>query len=98
MTKRKSTIAKEKVTELVNKSLEIKALYDAAVHDVEIAEQEEKTAAEEARQKIDTICKEGGYFCGAKLSRDQVLGIVKLAMESKDEVITIPYALYLENN
>lgn len=97
MVKRKSTIAKEKADEMVKKSEEIKALYDAAIAEAKEAEEAERLAAEQAREKIDAICKEGGYFCGARLSRDQILGIVKLAIETKDEVIVIPYALYFEN-
>ena len=98
MTKRRSAIAKEKAAELVQKSQEIKVLYDSAVEEIKKAEEEEHQIAEEARAKIDAICKEGNFFCGARLTRDQVLGIVKLAMETKDEVIVIPYALYYENN
>lgn len=98
MAKRKSTIAKEKVNELVKKSEEINVLCMAAIEEVKLAEEEEHAAAEEARLKIDAICKEGNYFCGAKLTREQILGIVKMAMETKDEVVIIPYALYLENN
>ncbi|MEI8049038.1 MAG: hypothetical protein WCI92_16770 [Bacteroidota bacterium] len=49
---------------------------------------------EAVRTHITEFCKNEGFFCGVILTREAILQIVNLAMESHDDQIKIPFQLY----
>ena len=65
----------------------------------EIAELEERSLKEEAKKiedvknEISDICKSNDLFCGVILTQQDILEIVKIAMESKENV-SIPFQVY----
>lgn len=91
---RKSTVAKQKVADAETKMQEIESLKIQALEEQKKAEEEEAQRVLVIKDRIEDICKEEGLFCGAILSRKQILQIVEIAMVSKDETVKIPFALY----
>ena len=49
---------------------------------------------ETVRNYVTEYCEKEGYFCGVILTREAILQIVNLAMESHDDQIKIPFQLY----
>ena len=49
-----------------------------------------------ARDKIGAICNEYDVFCGLLLTKEDVLNIVSLSIDSK-EIIKIPFVVYFNN-
>ena len=49
---------------------------------------------ESVRNYVTEYCEKEGYFCGVILTREAILQIVNLAMESHDDQIKIPFQLY----
>jgi hypothetical protein len=90
-----------KRTKQVREKLEaLKLKEELLAEEVRKAEKEEKASIEaekkhfdETREKIATIAKEAGFFCGVVLTAPEIGEIVKLAINSK-ESITIPFMLY----
>jgi glutathione S-transferase len=68
---------------------------------IEEAEKAEKQAIEEEEKRfketeahIQEISKDNGYFCGIVLTKADILAIVDLAIDSKEN-IKIPFRLYI---
>lgn len=57
------------------------------------AEEEEKKLYEDTQAGIEKLCKDGGYFCGVILTKEDVLAVVSMAIELKEN-IKIPFRLY----
>ncbi len=49
---------------------------------------------ESVRTHVTEYCEKEGFFCGVILTREAILQIVNLAMESHDDQIKIPFQLY----
>ena len=49
---------------------------------------------EAVRTHVTEFCANEGFFCGVILTREAILQIVNLAMESHDDQIKIPFQLY----
>jgi len=61
---------------------------------LEEAQKENQRIHDETRKSIDDTCS-GRYFCGVILSNEDVINILKLAMEKPtEESIKIPYQLF----
>ena len=72
-----------------------------AAKEVEEAKEAEEQARldeianlEAIRTHVTEFCKNEGFFCGVILTREAILQIVNLAMESHDDQIKIPFQLY----
>jgi hypothetical protein len=68
---------------------------------IEEAEREEQKALEEEKKQFEATEKliretteENGYFCGVVLTKDDILTIVNMAIETKEN-IRIPFRLYI---
>jgi hypothetical protein len=61
------------------------------------AEQSDIATMEEAKQKILEICEESNLFCGLVLTKGDILNILSLAIDSKEN-IKIPFVLYFKND
>jgi len=48
---------------------------------------------EATKDRILSICEEEGFFCGMILTKEDILSIVSLAIDNKDN-IKIPFVLY----
>jgi len=57
------------------------------------AEEEEKQMVARTETTIDEACKAAGMFCGVTLTKDDLLNVIKLAIETGQNV-KIPYKLY----
>lgn len=60
------------------------------------AEKEENGRVDAAREQIMQICSKENLFCGMILSTEDIAGIVKLAIGSKEHV-KIPFNLYFND-
>jgi hypothetical protein len=49
---------------------------------------------EAVRTHVTEFCANEGFFCGVILTRESILQIVNLAMESHEDQIKIPFQLY----
>ena len=47
------------------------------------------------RWRIIKLCKETGYFCGVVLTKQDLLTVIDMAIETKDN-IRIPFRLYID--
>ncbi len=56
-------------------------------------EKEELKQVENIRTQINEIAESGGLFCGIILTVEDIMNIVKIAVESKEQ-IKIPFQLY----
>jgi hypothetical protein len=62
---------------------------------LEIAKQEEQDKLENATTQVQQICDENDIFCGVILTTDDLLGIIRLMIDSKEN-IKIPFRIYLK--
>jgi len=83
---RKSKAVSEELKKAQEKARQIEQL-------LAIAEKEEAEKLENATQQINEICEESNLFCGIVLTTQDLLGVVQLALESKENV-TIPFRVY----
>lgn len=60
-------------------------------------ETEEKETLANVEAHINELCNENELFCGMILTTPDLLAIIQLAIESKEQ-ITIPFRLYLKDN
>ena len=56
-------------------------------------EKEELNLVENIRTQINQIAESGSLFCGIVLTQEDIVNIVKVALESKEQ-IKIPFQLY----
>lgn len=57
------------------------------------AEEEEKNKLDDLEKQIQDMTAVHGVFCGVRLTQQDIINIVKLAMETQ-ETISIPFKLY----
>ena len=86
---RKSKLVKQEAEKLVAKLKEIEVL--AAEADME-----ESAKMEVARHTIDSVCEKDNIFCGVILSREDIMNIISLAIETQESV-KIPFNLYFND-
>lgn len=60
-------------------------------------QKKEQAKIDGVKKEIENITEKHGYFCGAILTPDDILGIVKLALTAREN-IRIPFQLYKEVN
>lgn len=85
MTRKSKKIASD-VNELIEKVKQTEEL-------LKEFEKEELNQVEDIRNKINEIAESGGLFCGIILTVEDIMNIIKIAMESKEQ-IKIPFQLY----
>lgn len=94
---KKSKQARERLEQVKKNKEQQEAQLAAELLAAEQAEQAaieaEKKHFDETREKIETIAKEAGFFCGTVLNAHEIAEVVKLAISSS-ESITIPFMLY----
>lgn len=83
---RKKTALKKEVEKAVERLKEIEAL-------AKEAELEEAAKMEQVKQNIDALCKEHNMFAGVVLTKDDLIAVLRMAFETKEN-IKIPFALY----
>lgn len=86
---RKSKKAREAAEEQAKRLQEMKEL-------LERAEQEEKQILEDTEKDIQEIAEKNNLFCGVILSHEDLLNVLKLALETKEN-IKIPFKLYFND-
>jgi len=90
-----------KVNEALSKLQKAQAAIEKAEQELaetraaeEQARQDEIKNMEAVRTYVTEYCEKEGFFCGVILTREAILQIVNLAMESHDDQIKIPFQLY----
>ena len=86
---RKSKKVREAAEEQAKRLQEMKEL-------LEIAEQEEKKLLENTEESIKEIADKNNIFCGVILSHEDLLSVLRLALETKEN-IKIPFKLYFND-
>ena len=94
MTRKTKTI-REEAQKLVSELEKAKSKVEEINKLAELAADEEKDVLKQTAEKIEALCLENGLFCGMILTTPDLLAIVQLAIESKDQ-ITIPFRLYFK--
>ena len=61
------------------------------------AQQEEQERLQSVTGQIETICKDNDVFCGMILTVDDLAAIIKLAVDSKQN-LKIPFRIYLNED
>jgi hypothetical protein len=84
--KRKVKSLAEETHKQVEKLEEIKAL-------LELAQKEETEKIESITEEINTLCNENNLYCGVVLTVDDLMAVVKMAIQSKEN-IKIPFRIY----
>lgn len=82
-----------KTKELRSEAVNAAAKYHEMQRLIKEAEEEETKRLEELETQIQDITSNQGMFCGVRLTQQDILNIVKLAMETR-ETISIPFKLY----
>lgn len=85
---RKSKQASEKLEEVQKELERLQA-------EKELADQQEQELIDNTKKAIDGECEEAGLYCGVILTPEDVLAIVQLAIQTKEN-IKIPYNLYFK--
>ena len=83
---RKSKKVREAAEEQAKRLQEMKEL-------LEQAEQEENQLLEDAENSINKVTEKNNMFCGVILSYEDLLAVLRLALETKEN-IKIPFKLY----
>lgn len=86
---RKSKKVREEAKQQAKRLEEMKEL-------LEKAEQNEKQTLEDGEENIKQITEKDNLFCGVILSHEDLIAVLKLALETK-EVIKIPFKLYFND-
>lgn len=86
---RKSKKVREAAEEQAKRLQEMKEL-------LEQAEQEEKKILEDTEESIQKIAEKNNIFCGVILSQEDLLAVLRLALETKEN-IKIPFKLYFND-
>lgn len=106
--KSKSKKIKEEAEELKNNTIALKEKAEKELKEanekleqynklIEEAEQEEKLKYDNTLQEIKEVANKNGYFCGVVLTREDILNILNIYMDTKDNV-RINASLYLIEN
>ena len=77
------------------RAAELQKQIDDAEEAAKIAEEEELELYENTMAHINKLCKETGYFCGVVLTKQDLLTVVDMAIETKENV-KIPFRLYID--
>lgn len=88
--KRMQEAAKKRAVELQKQIEEAEAAAQKAM-------EEEQALFEQTEKEIKDLCTERGYYCGVILTKENVLQIVQMAIEIKDN-IKIPFRLYVDES
>jgi len=83
---RKSKMVKKETEKQAKKLLEMQKL-------LEKSEQEEKKLLDETEGTINELLKNNNIFCGVILTHDDLINVLRLALETKEN-IKIPFRLY----
>lgn len=86
-------MARKKIKQTQEKLDKIKLEAEELTSQLKNAEDKEQELLNETTEKINVICKEAEYFCGVILSRQDLLAVLDLAMQTQID-IKIPYRLY----
>lgn len=86
-------MARNKIKQTQEKLDKIKLEAEELTSQLKDAEDKEQELLNETTEKINVICKEAEYFCGVILSRQDLLAVLDLAMQTQID-IKIPYRLY----
>ena len=85
---KKSSVAKKEADELKQRLDEVNVI-------ISKSEEEEMEKIKSIREKVTEICDAEGLFCGIILTKHDVLRLVEIAIDSKDN-ITIPFNIYFK--
>lgn len=86
---RKSKEVKKELLEVTSRLEEIKRIQ-------ELAETEEKELLESTIEKIKGICDANNLFCGVILTTKDLLAIIQIAIETKENV-NVPFMVYFND-
>ena len=90
MTKRKVKTLVEETQKQVDKLKEIQEL-------LELAKKEETEKIESVIKQIEMLCKQNDVFCGVILTSDDLVSVIKMAIQSKEN-IKIPFRIYINED
>lgn len=82
-----------KAKELRGKTIEAAEKFKEMERLLKEAEEEEKKRMEDIERQIQDVASINGMFCGVKLTNQDLINIIQLALETK-ETISIPFKLY----
>jgi hypothetical protein len=88
--KRKVKTLAEETRKQVEKLKEIEEL-------LKLAQQEELDKIESVTKQIETICSTGDVFCGVILTVEDLLSVIRMAIQSKESV-KIPFRIYINED
>lgn len=83
----------KKSNELKEKALELKKQAEEAIALLKQAEEEEAQLIKDTETKIKEIADANNVYCGVILTKEDILGIVSLAIDT-NENIKIPFRIY----
>ena len=86
---RKSEEIKINKIEVINKLKEIETLETEII-------KEENEKLQDAISSIEKICTKNNLFCGVVLTTQDLLEVIKIAIESKENV-SIPFRVYFKD-
>ena len=88
-------MARKKIKQTQEKLDKIKLEAEELTSQLKDAEDKEQELLNETTEKINVICKEAEYFCGVVLTKQDLLTVIDMAIETKDN-IRIPFRLYID--
>jgi len=86
-----------KIKTIVEEKKEIQKRLDE-IESLELeAIKEEQETVETVKKSITQICDDNAMFCGVILTTGDILSIVQLAIQTKDDTIKIPFNIYFND-
>ena len=82
-----------KANDLRGKAIEAAEKFKEMERLLKEAEEEEKKKLEDVERQIQDVAAVNGMFCGVRLTNQDLLNVIQLALETK-ETINIPFKLY----
>ncbi len=89
-------MSNKKRKEILSEMEEAKKRLEEIERLAEEEKQESINLLEETSKQIENIAKEKDLFCGVILTKDDILQIVSLAIDTKEN-ISIPFKLYFKD-
>ena len=63
---------------------------------LKLAQEEEKEKIEDVTKQINKLCEDNNLFCGVILTTDDLISVIRMAIQSKENV-TIPFRIYVKD-
>ena len=60
------------------------------------AKEEEQALISKTKEEIQSICDKNNFFCGIKLTTEDLISVIRMAIINKDDTVDIPFHLYFK--